>query len=590
MNGARRLLAELGRRGIYRAAAYYAGAAWVALQVADVSFPGLGIHERAIRYVWLGVLVGFPLALMFAWRYDVTARGIVRTAAPDPSETDDRSLRVQDYILLAGLAIAAIGATYALIGQISQVGERAPLESPARAIDPLSIAVLPLENMSGPDQEYFAAGIHDALIADLSKVSALRVISRTSTIVYRDADKTLPEIGRELAVAKVIEGSVLRVKDQVRITIQLIDAATDHHLWAESYERDVADVLTLQRELARIIARQIAATITPEETQRLAAPRPVDPATYEAYLRGMFHLNQFTAEGITKGLAYLNDAVARDPADPLAYAGLALGYSLIGHSTGPRESFPRAKAAALKALERDPDLAEAHAALAEIRLYYDWDWNGAEASFRRALHLNPSLDFAHAHYAWYLQLVGRMDESFAEMKKARRLAPLSPLWSTWLAWLYWDAGRLDEAFEEIAIALELNPDFSWGWFVLGGLQAAEARFDEAIASHRKAAAVMPDLSWGLAQTYALAGRHDDARNIAAQVAKRGRPKDLLMLGAIHSALGDQDEALRWVEAAYEARVDWFPWIANPSLVGSLHGNPRFDQIVGRLDLPGEARR
>ena len=456
---------------------------------------------------------------------------------------------------------------------------------------PHTIAVLPLVNMSGDaGQDYFVAGMQEALITDLSKISALRVISRTSANVFRGADKTLPEIGRELAVANVIEGSVFRVNDQVRITVQLIDAATDQHVWAESYERNVADVLTLQRELARLIAGKIAAAITPDEARRLAGPRPVDPATYEAYLKGMFHLNQFTAEGIRKGLAYLNEAVERDPSDPLAYAGLAQGYSLIGHGTGPREAFPRAKTAVLKALELDPELPEAHAALAEIRLYYDWEWKGAEESFKRALELNPSLDFAHAHYAWLLQLTGRFDESLAEMREACRLGPLSPLWSSWLAWLYWDAGRIEEGLVEARKAVDLNPDYPWALHVLGGMLASEGKFDEAIALHQKVVTVLPSLKWGLGQTYALAGRHDEARTIAAELAMNPGPKDILMLGSIHALLGEKDEAFRWVEAAYEARVDWFPWLANPSLVGALRGEPRFDEIVARLNLPATSAR
>jgi class 3 adenylate cyclase/TolB-like protein/Flp pilus assembly protein TadD len=450
---------------------------------------------------------------------------------------------------------------------------------------PHSIAVLPLENMSrDAEQEYFVAGMQEALIADLSRISALRVISRTSANAFRGATKTLPQIGRELSVANLIEGSVLRVKDQVRITVQLIDAATDNPLWTGTYDRNVADVLTLQRELARLIARQVAATITPEEAKRLASARAVDPATYEAYLRGMFQLNQFTPEGISKGMAYLNEAVAKSPAEPLAYAGLALGYTVIGHGTGPREAFPKAKAAALRALELDPDLAEAHAALAEIKLYYDWDWKGAEESFRHALALNPSLDFAHAHYAWLLQLTGRIEDSFDEMKTARQLGPLTPLWSAWLGWLYWDAGRYAEAEVEARRSLEVSPDYPWALHVLGGVQAAQGKFTEAIATHQRAAAVMPAIKWGLGQTYAVAGRRDEARQIAAELARNPGPKDLMMLGAIYGILGETDEAFRWMAAAYEARVDWFPWIANPSLLGPLRGDPRFEDYVTRLGL------
>lgn len=583
-----------------RAALFYVVAAWIVLQVADLALPGLGIHERAIRYVWIAVLIGFPVALLFAWRYDITAGGVVLTPAHDQDPAAERPLRTRDFVLLSALGVVTLAIIFGVVQQIRDAGspgtalenlltERLgplPVESAGRAIHPHSIAVLPLANMSGdPEQDYFVAGIHEALITDLSKVTALRVISRTSTNAYRNTDKPLPQIGRELAVANVIEGSVIRIKDQVRITVQLIDAVTDQHRWAESYERNIADVLTLQREIARLVAGQIAATLTPDETKRLAIVRPVNPATYEAYLRGMYHLNQFTPEGIAKGLEYLKQAVGRDPADPLAYAGLAVGYSMIGHGTGPRESFPRAKEAVLKALALDPDLPEAHAALAEIQLYYDWDWPRAEASFKRALQLNPSLDFAHAHYAWYLQLMGRIDDAFAEMKTARQLAPLNSLWSSWLAWMYWDAGRLDEALQEAEVSLELVPEFSWGLFVAGSVRAAQGRFDEAIALHQRIAPDQKWRLWGLAQANALAGRHDEARKLAAEIALAPEPKDLMILAAVHANLGDMDEAIRWAEAAYEARVDWFPWIGNASLSGALHRDPRFAKILERLNLP-----
>jgi class 3 adenylate cyclase/TolB-like protein/Tfp pilus assembly protein PilF len=505
-----------------------------------------------------------------------------------------RALPRRVRLVLAGaFAIAAAVALGILWRELfsSHISPRpaAPTGADVAAPEPRSLAVLPLVNMTGNvDQEYFVAGMHEALITDLSKISALRVISRTSASVYRDATKPLPQIGRELGVANVIEGSVFRAEDKVRITVQLIDAATDQHIWAESYERNIADVLTLQRELAQLIAGKIAAAITPDEARRLAAPRRVDPATYDAYLRGMFQLNRFTPEGIAKGFGYLNEAVTHDPADPLAYAGLALGYSFIGHGTGPREAFPRAKAAALQALKLDPELPEAHAALAEVKLYYDWDWHGAEQSFKRSFELNPSMDAAHAHYAWLLQLTGRVEEAFDEMKTACRLAPLTPLWSSWLAWLHWDAGDHKEAIAEARRSLELNPDFPWGWHVLGGVQAAQGQFEEAIASHQRVVAVLPEVKWGLAHTYALAGRREDARKIAAEIAMNPGPKDLLMLAAIHGALGDKDTAFRWLEAAYEARVDWFPWLANPSLVGGLRGDPRFDAMVQRLRLPARS--
>jgi len=531
---------------------------------------------------------------------DQPAGAVQPTVRTDPDPTVVTKARQRPRLVLGALVtVAAVVLAYFVVDQFWMskrsmdeppsiaATSASPLSPPVTpAISDKSIAVLPLVNMSGdPGQEYFVAGMYEALITDLSKISALRVISRTSASVFQGSHKTLPEIGRELAVANVIEGSVFRVKDQVRITVQLINAATDQHIWAESYDRNVADVLTLQRELAGVIAKQVAATITPDEARRLARARPVDPATYEAYLRGMFYLNQFTEEGIAKGLAYLKEAVARDPADPLAYAGLALGYIEIGHGTGPHESFPRAKAAVLKALELDPELAEAHSALAEIRLVYDWDWKGAEDSFKRALQLNPSMDFAHAYYSWLLQITGRVDEGFAQMKEAERLSPLMPLWNVWLAWQYLDAGRYQDGLAEARKSLELNPDFQWGLFVLGSAQAAKGQFEAAIATLQRAKAVTPLIQWGLGQTYARAGRRDDALKIASQLAKNPGPKDLIMLGSIYGLLGEKDEAMRWIQAAYAARVDWFPWIASRSFAGSMRGDPRFEEIVRRLEIP-----
>jgi serine/threonine-protein kinase len=282
-----------------------------------------------------------------------------------------------------------------------------------------SLAVLPLQNLTGdPEQEYFADGMTEALIANLGKIGALQVRSRTSIMQYKNVKKPLTEIARELNVNAVVEGSVMRVAEQVRITVQLINAPTDTHLWVDSYERDLRDILTLLSEVARTIARQIEITVTPDQEARLAARRPVNPETYKAYLKGMFHLNKMTPEGTEKGLDYLRQAIEKDPADPLAYGGLALGYVASAHAPGaPPDAFARAEAAALEALELDDTLAEAHAALAQIKLYRDWDWAGAEQAFQRALKLNPSLTLTRAHYSFYLLLFGRTDEASAEMRR-----------------------------------------------------------------------------------------------------------------------------------------------------------------------------
>lgn len=589
------ILKELRRRRVFRTTALYVVAAWVALQVADVVFPGLGVAEEAIRYVWIGALAALPLVILFAWRYQVTGDGIGRTAPGDRGESATLPLGTADYVILGALALVASG-----IG-VSAWDEIRSLPAPttaARTVDEIpanTIAVLPLRNVTGdPDQEHFVAAMHDALITNLSKIGALMVKSRSSAAVYANVVQPVRQTGIELGAARIVEGSVFRTGDRVQINVQLIDTRTDETLWSESYERPIEDVLTLQREVARAIAENVEVEITPEEESRLTPTREVNPEVYETYARGMFHLNQYTPEGTERGLEYLREARELDPDDPLTYAGLALGYTLVGHSADPPPGvFAAAREAVVRALELDPLFAEAHAAMAEIQLYFDWDWAGAERSFRRALQLNPSLEFAHAHYAWYLQLVGDGNGAIEHMKRAQQLAPVTPIFSAWLAWLHWSYDRPDEAIAEAQASLELNPNFPWGLYVLGGAYATRGRYEEAIATHERLLEVLPNVGrWGLARDYALMGRVDEAGRLLDELAETPGQKDLLVLGIVYAILGEEDTALDWLETAYETRVDWFPWIAARvpggdfgSARATLVDQPRFQALLDGLDLP-----
>lgn len=590
------LWSELRRRRVLRTAALYVAAAWVALQGASLAFPGLGIPDRAIRHVWIGALFGLPLVLLFAWRYQITSGGVVRTAPRGAGQAETLPLGRRDYLALGALLLIAGTVGYRLVGAILEVRE--PPAAAFRPVSRHSVAVLPLQNVTADEgQEFFVAGMQDALITTLSKIGALRVISRSSAAVYRNVVVPARQIGQELGVAYLVEGSVFRSGDHVQINVQLVDALADENRWSESYERDLEDVLTLQKEVARDIAQQIQVELTPDEMHRLTASRKVNPGVYETYLRGMYHLNQYTPEGVRKGLALLQEAVATDPGDPLAYAGLAQGYTLIGHGANPpTDVFPKARRAAEKALELDPLFAEAHAAMAEIRLYYDWDWKGAERSFRRALQLDPNLEFSHAHYGWYLQLAGDLDGAVEQMRRAQQIAPLTPIFTAWLGWLYWDEGRHEEAVAEAQRSLDLNPAFPWGLYVLGGAYAAQGRYEEALATYRRLLEVDPRLGrWGLGETYADMGRHEDARRVAAQLAEDPGHKDLLILGVIHGMMGDRPEALRWLETARDRHVDWFPYLGERSgfdhFVGkaldSLRAEPRYQRLFEPLGLPGQ---
>jgi len=448
-----------------------------------------------------------------------------------------------------------------------------------------SLAVLPLANLSGdPDQEFFADGMTEELITNLAKISTLKVISRTSMMQYKGTKKPLPQIAKELNVDALIEGSVLREGSRVRITAQLIQAATDQHLWAESYERDLRGVLALTSEVARAIASEIKIQVTPQEQARLANVWPVNPEAHDAYLKGKFYLNKMTPEGFERGLGYLNQAIEMDPTSPLPYAGLALGYSLIGHEAIP-DNLIAAKAAALKALELDPDLLEAHEALAEIKLYWDWDWAGAEQAFQHVLAQNTNLAEAHAHYSWCLELMGHLDDAHAEMKRAVEVDPLTPLWPAWQGWQFWKTGQYDKTLVGARKALELNPDFPWGLYVLGVGYAEEGMYEEAIAAHQKAAAVSPAVKWALGYTYAVAGRGDEARKIAAELKKKPMPMDTWGLAEIYTALGDKDEAFRWLDRCAALRFTWMPWVTNEPPFKPLRSDPRYKNLVRRMNLP-----
>jgi serine/threonine-protein kinase len=453
-----------------------------------------------------------------------------------------------------------------------------------------AIAVLPLQNLSGdPEQEYFSDGLTETLIAHLAKIGDLSVIARSSVMPYKGTDKPLGEIARELGVDAVVEGSALLAGDQVRITAQLVDAATENHLWAETYERNVADVLRVQSEVARAIAAQIDIELTPDQEAALAGAREVNPEVYEAYVRGMFHMSRNTPEAWEKGLHYLHQAVEIDPAEPLAYAGLAEGYVTLGHGGGERlDIFPRARAAAEQALKLDPDRAEAVGALAFVALYHEWDWAKAERLFHRALELNPSLAMTHYHYAWYLALFDRLEEAIEEHKRARDLDPLRPLHTAWLGALYSYAGRYDEAIVEARKALELNPDNFASYRVLSRAYSRKDLHDEAVAAAERMAELFPPLgNEYLGAVYAWAGRREDALRMAA-LPEVG-PIGLFGRAGLYAALGDEDEAMRVLEQAHEARVPFVPWTRNDGFgFEALHDHPRFLDLMRRLNLPPPA--
>jgi TolB-like protein/Tfp pilus assembly protein PilF len=558
------------------------------VQVASEVFPALDIPEDAIRYVWLAVLACFPVAVLFSWRYDLTASGICRTPASHEDAATVHPLTRLDYGILSVLGlvifIVAIGVGQRLLEVQTEVA-RAPT---TRAIDPNSIAVLPLDNLSpSPDDAYFAAGVHDALITSLSRVSALMVTSRTSAQRV-NPELSVPEIGRQLGVAKLLEGSVLVDGNRVRVIVQLIDAATDLHLWAETYERDLADIISLQNEIARTISEVIAVRLTTPEAAVLARSDPVDPATYRAYLKGMYQLYLDTPEGNLRAVEVLEEVVRQDPDSALAWAGLAYGYANIGHDPPfPAWSYTKARDAAVRALQLDPELAEAHMAEGMYRLMYEWDFDGAERALKKALEINPSLALAHYDLAWLYELMGpeREEEALAAGERARELSPLKPFFVGGLAWQYLDACRYEEAFRLAREAIRLNPAHYAGWGALGNTHAELGQFDEAIQAHRKLEGTA--WSWIIGMTYASVGLEDEARElIAALEGFADQPGTAMVLSWIYMNLGEVDTALHWIAETEKARTPWYPW-----LLGMFHGSermaddPRYQARAAALGLP-----
>ncbi len=454
---------------------------------------------------------------------------------------------------------------------------------------PVTVAVLPLTNLSNdPAQDYFVDGMTEALITSLARLGGLNVISRTSIMRYKTTDQSLPEIARELGATAIVEGSAQLAGDVVRITAQLVDPATDRHLWTDEYDRPFADVLRLQSEIARRIASAVEVAIAPAETRRLDDAPRVDPETYRAYLRGMYYLNRASPESTEQGLRFLHEAVDRDPGDALAQAGLALGYATLGHGATPQaDAWPRARVAALRAIALDPDLAEAHAALADVKLYMEWDWEGAEQAFRRANDLSPSLAMNRYHHAWYLALFGRWEEAIVEHKRAQQLDPLTPTLSAGLGglYLYEDLDRHAEAIVEAERALTLQPDSPVALQILGRAYSAAGRHELAIETGRRMAAMTPALEWELGLSYARAGRIAEARSILASIESRP-PDSWTAFGraVLHAQLGELDAAFEWL--AYEPPHAFVPWVrVDPWLRPFIEEDPRFDELLARLRLP-----
>ena len=456
-----------------------------------------------------------------------------------------------------------------------------------------SLAVLPLENLSGdPSQDYFAQGMTDELITRLAQISALRVISRTSVMAYRGVRKSLPEIARELNVEAVVAGSVLLSGERVRITAQLVQVPTDAPMWAQSYEEDLQDTLALQGKVARDIAEQIRVALNVQERSALEKSKAVNPEAYEAYLKGRYFWNKRTGDGLTRAIEYFNQAIEKEPIYAEAYSGLADSYALLGDweygVLSPQDAFLKARAAATKALALDESLADAHTSLAFALDLYGWDWEAAETEYKRAIKLNPGYATAHHWYAWHLMVMGRNSEGISELRKAQSLDPLSLIISADLADALCIAHLYDEAVQQGRKTLEMEPNFAVAHYELGQAFEQKHMHDEAIAEFQRAIALSGHsgaFDSNLAYVYAVSGRKDEAIKIVKDLEARHdqNPVADANVALIYVGLGDHEQAMIWLNNAYEARFN--PSVLLRPAFDTLRSDARFQDLLRRIGLP-----
>jgi TolB-like protein/DNA-binding winged helix-turn-helix (wHTH) protein/Tfp pilus assembly protein PilF len=455
-----------------------------------------------------------------------------------------------------------------------------------------SLAVLPLENLSGDaSQDYFSDGMTDELITELGQISDLRVISRTSAMTYKGTHRTLPQIARELNVDAVVEGAVLRSGGQVRITAQLIMAGTDKQLWAKSYQGDLRNTLTLQSRVASAIAEEIRMELTPREQAALNNVNGVSTEAHEAYLKGRYFWNKRTADGLSKAIDYFNEAIQREPEYAQAYAGLADSYALAGDwkygLMAPRESYPRAKAAATKAIALDGTLGEAHISLAFCLDNFDWDWESAGKEFTRGIELSPGYAIGHEWYGWHLAASGRHDQAVAEVEKAVGLDPLSPSIGADLAEELLVAQRFDEAIRQSQKTMMLDPFFAPAHYVLGQAFVQKHNYDDAIAELQKATELSPGstaFTANLAYAYAVSGMRDEATKILNNLKNRSPQafSNAPEIAMIYVGLHDKDQAMEWLERGYAERFS--PWVLMRPCFDPLRSDQRFQGLLHRIAL------
>jgi TolB-like protein/Tfp pilus assembly protein PilF len=578
---------ELKRRNVYKVAIAYIVAGWALSQGIAQVFPVFDIPNWIIRLIVLLIILGLPIALVLAWTFEITAQGIKRTETADAMPgAARRKKHAWVYVVVIG---AAISVSLFLLGRYTARNSATAARTEASTVPQKSIAVLPFDNLSrDPDNAYFAEGVQDEILTRLAKVADLKVISRTSTQHFKSAPENLPQIAKQLGVMNILEGSVQKAVDQVRVNVQLINALTDAHLWAETYDRKLTDIFAVESEIAQSIADALRAKLTGSEKTSIAKAPTANPEAYELYLKGRFFWNKRTGADLRKAIDYFNQAITKDPNYALAYAGVADSYLLLPNygGTSTRESVPPARAAVTKALELDDSLAEAHASsglLDTLELHPERAIN----DFKRALELKPNYATAHHWLGLGYMSLGRFDQAITEGKRALQLDPLSLIINADFAWMYFNARRYDEAEAQARKTLEIDPRFFLAHNYLGLAFQFKGNLNKAIPEYQQTLQLNDD-PYALAmlgQAYARNGQKDEAQKILERLKEEAKSRYVspYAWALLYNGLGDRQRAIDELDLAYQTGDTNYLFVikADPSL-DELRGDPRFDALVEKI--------
>jgi len=580
--------AELKRRNVYKVAIAYIVGGWALSQGIAQVFPVFDVPNWVIRLIVLLIIIGLPIALVLAWSFELTPRGIKRTETADAMPATARKKKhVWIYVVVIS---GAISIALFLLGRYTATNTASAARTEAATgISNKSIAVLPFDNLSrDPDNAYFAEGVQDEILTRLAKVADLKVISRTSTQHFKSAPEDLPQIAKQLGVANILEGSVQNAADQVRVNVQLINAMTDAHLWADTYDRKLTDIFAVESEIAKTIAETLQARLTGSEKSSIAKTPTVNPQAYELYLKGRFFSEKRTGADIRKSIEYYDQAIAKDPNYALAYVGLADSYLLLSPygDIPPKESTPPARAALKKALELDDSLAQAHASsglLATLEL----DVHRGISELERAIQLDPNYATAHHWLALPLMAIGQSDRAITEGKRAIELDPLSLICNADLSWVYFNGRRYDQAEAQARKTLEMDSRFAVAHYYLGGAFQFKGKLTEAIAEYQKAAELNNNDQYSLAmlgQAYARKGQMDDARKVLARLSEKPKSRYVApyALALVLTALGDKAHALDELERGYDEGGFYISLITVDPFFDDLRGDPRFEALVQKI--------